>query len=388
MKKTIIIISIFLISFLAVSVISVRAEAAVYFVAKDGNDANNGSETSPWLTIQKAADSLQAGDTVYVKEGTYNEDVIITTSGEKAKRIVFSAGKNQKVTVAAKQYHAFYILGDYITISDFNIKGAPKEIYDPNDPNAPDWTRSGITTHRSYNIFRNNEISDCMYGIMIRARGGEDGDGELSFPSDGYNVVKDNYIHHTDRDGIRVKRSNYNTISYNRFSRNSLELHCLRDQNGNIIFYTEGSLVFYALKNLTIINNIFYEPGFGPVILEIDMTTRTTKPPSMAPNPEETCTYPRMDNIEIKNNIAYKTENTDYPIMLTLGRDFAVGKNNCMDNNVWYNGKPGSKMIEWGFNFWHDNDQDDLVMPQIWTLQEFRQNTGKDIHSRDTSLFD
>jgi hypothetical protein len=44
-----------------------------YYVATTGNDTNPGTQSQPWRTIQHAADTAQAGDTVIVKAGTYNE---------------------------------------------------------------------------------------------------------------------------------------------------------------------------------------------------------------------------------------------------------------------------------------------------------------------------
>jgi len=61
------------------------------FVAKTGNDANSGTEASPWLTMQKAADVAVAGDTVCVKAGTYNESVIPKNSGNAGNWITFMA---------------------------------------------------------------------------------------------------------------------------------------------------------------------------------------------------------------------------------------------------------------------------------------------------------
>jgi len=55
--------------------------AATYYVAKNGNDSNPGTTALPWLTIQKAADTLVAGDTVYIKAGTYKEVVTPQNSG-------------------------------------------------------------------------------------------------------------------------------------------------------------------------------------------------------------------------------------------------------------------------------------------------------------------
>ncbi|MEK6829496.1 MAG: right-handed parallel beta-helix repeat-containing protein, partial [Nanoarchaeota archaeon] len=361
-----------------------------YYVSKQGNDNNDGSEQNPWLTIQKAADSLEPGNIVYVKEGTYNEDVIIETSGTADKRITFSAYNNDKVNIVAKMCHTFYVKADYITIKGFNISGA--SFYNPenNGVECADWLRAGIMTHRSYNIFENNEISNSnsnsIYGdgIVLRARSGEGGSGELGPPSDGYNIIRNNYIHDTFESGVRVKKTNYNTIINNRFYYNSLGNNFFNTYpfEKDSIFYTGGSVFFYCLKNLTIVSNTFYEPKYGAIIGEWDVTTRTAKGPSAPPGQgTENCPI-TVNDVIIKNNIGYKTGS--YPTILTLGRDFALGSGNVIDNNVWYNGNPGSKMIEWGYNWWHDNDEDDGVIPQVWTLKEFQENTGYDINSKDT----
>ena len=44
-----------------------------YFVSKSGNDSNPGTQSSPWLTIQHAANTVGPGSTVYVESGVYNE---------------------------------------------------------------------------------------------------------------------------------------------------------------------------------------------------------------------------------------------------------------------------------------------------------------------------
>ncbi len=43
----------------------------IYFVSPSGNDSNNGSFASPWLTPVNAKNSMVAGDTVYFRAGTY-----------------------------------------------------------------------------------------------------------------------------------------------------------------------------------------------------------------------------------------------------------------------------------------------------------------------------
>jgi Pel9A-like, right handed beta helix region len=45
---------------------------ANYYVATDGDDANDGSETAPFATIQRAHDAAEAGDLIYLRGGTYH----------------------------------------------------------------------------------------------------------------------------------------------------------------------------------------------------------------------------------------------------------------------------------------------------------------------------
>ena len=50
---------------------SAAAFGATYYVATTGNDSWPGSEAEPWATLQKAVDTIAAGDTAIVKPGTY-----------------------------------------------------------------------------------------------------------------------------------------------------------------------------------------------------------------------------------------------------------------------------------------------------------------------------
>jgi len=47
------------------------ARAAEYYVATNGANSNPGTLVQPWLTLQKAASTLVAGDTVYIRGGWY-----------------------------------------------------------------------------------------------------------------------------------------------------------------------------------------------------------------------------------------------------------------------------------------------------------------------------
>jgi hypothetical protein len=50
---------------------SVPPTGNVYYVATNGSDSNPGTTTQPFRTLKKGVSVLTAGDTLYVKDGTY-----------------------------------------------------------------------------------------------------------------------------------------------------------------------------------------------------------------------------------------------------------------------------------------------------------------------------
>lgn len=74
--------------------------AATYHVATTGNDANPGSAAQPWATLQHAADSIGAGDTVYVHAGSYAGGHF-TTPGTPSARILLAAWPGETPVVNA-----------------------------------------------------------------------------------------------------------------------------------------------------------------------------------------------------------------------------------------------------------------------------------------------
>ena len=73
---------------------------ASYFVAPRGSDANTGTQLTPFKTIQKAASIMVAGDTCYIRAGTYRETVVPANSGNADAPITFQAFQNEKVVVS------------------------------------------------------------------------------------------------------------------------------------------------------------------------------------------------------------------------------------------------------------------------------------------------
>lgn len=93
----------------------VFAAGNTFYVATSGNDSNAGTQALPWKTIQKAANTMVAGDTVIVQAGDYSSQrVTITKSGTKDSPITYQA--QGSVTMKG-----FSLSADYINIRGFTI---------------------------------------------------------------------------------------------------------------------------------------------------------------------------------------------------------------------------------------------------------------------------
>lgn len=64
------------------------------YVSNTGNDADTGTKLKPWKTISYASKMVKPGDEVVVQAGTYNESVVMQTSGTKLAPIKFKAQGN------------------------------------------------------------------------------------------------------------------------------------------------------------------------------------------------------------------------------------------------------------------------------------------------------
>lgn len=60
---------------------------AYYVDAAKGNDDNDGSKTKPWKSVAHGVTQLTAGDTLYLADGVYYENVVISQTGTQDKPI-------------------------------------------------------------------------------------------------------------------------------------------------------------------------------------------------------------------------------------------------------------------------------------------------------------
>ena len=104
-----------------------RNERALY-VAVDGNDANNGTINAPFGTINYALSKASAGDTVFVRAGTYTNRVIFGKSGLLGKPITLKAYPGERPLIDGSQTTATGLMAmvsfpdvKFLTIEGFDI---------------------------------------------------------------------------------------------------------------------------------------------------------------------------------------------------------------------------------------------------------------------------
>ncbi len=99
------------------------AHAADYYVATTGNDSNAGSEAAPFRTIAYAVSKMVAGDTTYVKGGTYNEGKIsFKRSGTESAPIKLLNASGESPVIEASPHNSG------VGISIINAGGVNKSI--------------------------------------------------------------------------------------------------------------------------------------------------------------------------------------------------------------------------------------------------------------------
>jgi alpha-L-arabinofuranosidase len=90
--------------FILFALATLSLSAKEYHVAITGNDTNNGSQKSPFRTINHAAQIAVARDVITIHAGTYREWVNPANGGESdARRIVYRAAEGEKVTITGSE---------------------------------------------------------------------------------------------------------------------------------------------------------------------------------------------------------------------------------------------------------------------------------------------
>ncbi len=191
-----------------------------------------------YTTIQQAIDNATAGDTVYVKNGTYYENVVvnktINLTGEgRENTIIYGNGTGNVINISA----------DWVNVTGFSASGS-----------GSIWSDAGIKANgvANFHLANNNLSSNNSIGIQFQGN---------------YNTIENNICNSNNFAGIWMSQSNYNVIENNTCENNGQGFQL--GGNFNIIkknifrFNTGYGLFLNGGFNNSIYNNSLSFNGHG-----------------------------------------------------------------------------------------------------------------------------
>jgi parallel beta-helix repeat protein len=188
--------------------------ASTYYVSTTGNNENPGTFNDPWRTIQKAADTMNAGDLCIIYPGDYDERVSITTSGSPGNLITYVATGDTVKT------RTFYITADYIRVQGITFQA---------DACSGTWGY-GIKLTGDHCFIEDNYSYYCPKGGIRLTSSAE------------FNIIKNNDCYRNGLTGIEVDGSN-NVCEYNEIWGSIVEhtpTGCINEDCDGIRFFGTG----------------------------------------------------------------------------------------------------------------------------------------------------
>ena len=277
---------------------AIRAPAAAdLHVAPTGSDANPGSQSSPFKTIQRAANRAKPGTTIRVAPGTYLENVRTTVNGTSTARIRYISDIKWAAKVIGSGTEAMWTnKGNYTDIVDFDISGSG---------------RLGILNYASYTLVSGNHVHDLAVSGGCTSSGGSGIVNANYRGSDGDiigNVVHDIGVP-GECNGIQgIYSSNLRGRIYN-----------------NIVYRASayGIHLWHAADNVTIANNTVFSNGAGSIGGGI-LLGAGDRPGGVV-----------LNNTRVINNIVYNNPAASIMEYCYSGQN-CTGAHNTIANNLVY----------------------------------------------------
>jgi parallel beta-helix repeat protein len=193
------------------------AVAATFYVSPNGNNANPGTISQPFATLQKAHDIANPGDTIYMRGGTYalTGPINITRSGSSGNPIkVFNYPNEVPILDGASLTSSNHSAIQMNNASWWHLKGLEIK-------NAPAHGVYLTGANPSNNII---ELCNVHHNTRVQASG-----GGITVRGGGNNLILNNDSHHNGKagtsggDGIGVNytQSTGNVVRGNRVWRNN-----------------------------------------------------------------------------------------------------------------------------------------------------------------------
>lgn len=354
---------IFFVILLLTVFIPLAVSAAIYYVSTSGNDANPGTESQPWRTIQKAAYSLVAGDTVYIRSGTYAERVIPQNSGSEGNYITYAANPGDVVTIdgtgiSVPEYSGLFDISgrSYIRVSGLRIinssldgilaDGTSYIIIEKNY--TYNTGSSGIGVWNSNNtVIDGNEVElGCRIGLQEYISVGGTHDFEIRHnvvhgkttdvgkegicAKDGsYNgKIYGNRVYDLQKVGIYVDAWDKHTYNIEVFQN---VIHDISDNNGIVMASEMGGL----LENIRVYNNLSYHNRYCGIGIS---RNGPGNPPGRNP----------IKNVLVFNNTLYNNGWTGWGGGIVVDNADAEGiviRNNIVSQNLYFQIAAGTDIL-------------------------------------------
>ncbi len=324
-----------------------KIRANTYFVSIHGDDSNPGTEMLPWKTIQKAANILSAGDTLYVKAGVYNERVVLKNSGTPNNDIVFARFQNDTVIIDGygiswgNAWNGLFDISDKsnIQIIGFSISNADY---------AGIWVENSnhvtISDNYTYNTFssgigvwNSSFITILNNEIELACNNGEQ---ECITISNSYNcTIKGNNVHHNGMgtnggEGIDVKQGSHDIDVFQNV------VHHLNERIG---IYTDAwdSHTY----NINVYQNVVHDCGNNGMVVQSEMGGL-------------------IEYVSFYNNIIYHNKYDGIAVGSVTASDTVsstpVRHINISNNTIYQN---GSYLGGWAYGILVDNpDANDVII--------------------------
>lgn len=379
------------ISLLFLICFSASIHAATYYVSTTGSDSNPGTITSPWLTVRHATSTVSAGDTVYLRGGTYTDhSVTFSNSGSSGSPITIIAYPGEVPVLdagftTASQSSApmgfFEIDGpSYITLDGLEIMRGSRtnihlgynnltnyitiqnchlhdlNVYDNSgmvmlENNASNITIQNNKMHHILTstgsgtsgegvwiglgpgnyIIQNNELYDLIQGIWPKYK-----QSDNSAP-----LIQNNLIHDVTTYGIQVANNNsviLNNIIYNTGNGYA----AIRVTQESSACSTVGGL------NTSIIHNTIDKGGDGAIVLYGPSACTGTL------------------NTIVKNNLIYNSDTGNYPSLTIWPYQTSGSPNTTEDYNLYYSSSYSRADRQFG---------------TVYTLSQWTSQSGQGLHS-------
>jgi parallel beta-helix repeat protein len=200
------------------------ALGATYYVGPTGSDSNPGTSSQPFRTIQKAANVVQAGDTVNVMPGDYS-NVTSNASGAASARIRFVSSSKWGAKIYSSSSYGWVNNGAYVDIDGFDITGGPSVrigilswasnvrisnnyVHDLTSSNLCSNSNGGAgIDHAEVNSTGNETIGNTVHHIGLGCTGGTNPGIHGIYQASPNSIVANNVIHDVRNHGIVVYKS-------------------------------------------------------------------------------------------------------------------------------------------------------------------------------------